>query len=176
MKTSSIKAIRRTDDPAINPSFFLAIDFLPVIKQTPTDGSLQLKPKAYVTVTDDFLTFSTEQLDASAFSLQTGQITTNAGSEQWYTTTPEFILGYSPIRVGIAGIEDASTTFSLYDNGVQKILVWDTRRIPVGTASAQFCAVVDSATSGRIYVFWDCIAPERCTMVVIFVPDGVIRD
>ncbi|KAF3920370.1 hypothetical protein ABW20_dc0102177 [Dactylellina cionopaga] len=155
--------------PALGPDFKLGINYDSVTRNPSLTAEL-LVPDAYIRVDDGFLTYSREESDGVQFALRAGHLTTERGKFEAYITGPEGFTESLPIRVGSPSDAEISTTFSLFYDGMQNVLAWDTRRFPVGTASAEFCAIPDpeSEGRGRISVFWDAKAPEGCTQIAVF--------
>ncbi|KAK6529409.1 hypothetical protein TWF281_008585 [Arthrobotrys megalospora] len=183
--SSSVSTTRATSSsavptPEIEPEFLLALAVDPSIKgrKVRRQGS-KLNPDYFVRFESGDLTFSKNGWDGLRFSLSDGELTANGGYlKAFVDASTTSILPRpesAPARMGIPQTGDIIATISSFYNGFQHVLVWDTRKIAVGTALAQFCVRkgVD-AEGGRVFVYWDAVAPDGCEPATLFIPTGFV--
>ncbi|KAF3311959.1 hypothetical protein TWF173_007631 [Orbilia oligospora] len=128
---------------------------------------------------DGNLTFSKNECDALPFSLSDGELTANG--DYLKALVEEDAISISsrpesvPVRMSTPESGDTVAVISTFYDGYQRLLVWGTQRLAAGTALAQFCIRKDAnRNNGQIYVFWDAMAPQDCSLVALFILDGFV--
>ncbi|KAK6511718.1 hypothetical protein TWF481_000624 [Arthrobotrys musiformis] len=166
--------------PKIESEFYLAIDVNPSIGgygSSQTGG--KLNSDYFVRFDNGNLTFSKNGWDVLPFSLSNSELTANKTCLKAFiddgAAAASYPYGSAPVRMSVPGPQDTIAAISSFYDGYQHVLVWGTQRLAVGTAMAQFCIRKDaSGNGGQIFVFWDAIAPEDCSLVALFILDGYV--
>ncbi|KAK6353944.1 hypothetical protein TWF730_008364 [Orbilia blumenaviensis] len=179
VQTSSVNQTTPLPTPAIESEFLLALDVIPPVSGRRNRRQTgKLNPDYFVRFDNGNLTFSKNGRDGLKFSLSNGELTANGGYLKAFVNNDTIPLSQSksvPVRMDVPQPDDILANISSFYNGFQHVLVWNTRKVPFGTALVQFCVRKDTdGDSGQVYVFWDAMAPEGCSLAALFIFDGPI--